>query len=210
MADERPILVTGAGGGVGGVGRTVVSLLRERGLRVRAMVHHDDDRARALRTIGAEVVAGDLTHPGDVARALDGCGRLLFCMGVSADYLEGSVVVAAVARSLGTLEVLVNLSQMTVSQMTLTSTESLGSSGCTGSRSRCSTGRTSPWFTSARRSSSRIQCSAPSPRGRSPSAGSSPCPSAPVAAPRWQRPTSRGWSPRSCSTRGPTRTGCTS
>jgi uncharacterized protein YbjT (DUF2867 family) len=123
MADERPILVTGAGGGVGGVGRTVVSLLRETGRPVRAMVHHDDDRACALRTVGAEVVVGDLTHPGDVARALEGCGRMLFCMGVSADYLEGAVVVTAVARSLGTLEVLVNLSQMTVSQMTLTSTE---------------------------------------------------------------------------------------
>ena len=33
MADERPILVTGAGGGVGGVGRTVVWLLRERSVQ---------------------------------------------------------------------------------------------------------------------------------------------------------------------------------
>ena len=60
MAESGLILVTGAGGGVGGVGGQVVALLRQRGRAVRAMVHHDDDRADALRALGADVVVGDL------------------------------------------------------------------------------------------------------------------------------------------------------
>ena len=39
------------------------------------------------------------------------------------DYLQATAVVCAVARESGGLEVIVNMSQMTVSQMTLTSTE---------------------------------------------------------------------------------------
>jgi hypothetical protein len=41
-------LVTGAGEGVGGVGRAVVGLLRQRDLPVRALVDHQDERADAL------------------------------------------------------------------------------------------------------------------------------------------------------------------
>jgi uncharacterized protein YbjT (DUF2867 family) len=62
-------LVTGAGGGVGGVGRRVVGLLRERDLPVRAFVHRDDDRAEALRALGADVFVGDLARPSAVAEA---------------------------------------------------------------------------------------------------------------------------------------------
>src|SRR5689334_18076447 len=59
-----PILVTGAAGSVGAVGRTVVEILRQRDLPVRAMVRRDDERAEALRATGAEVVVGDLTRAG--------------------------------------------------------------------------------------------------------------------------------------------------
>lgn len=120
---DAPILVTGAGGGVGSVGRTVVALLRERGMPVRAMVHRDDERAETLRSLGAQVVAGDLTSPSDVSGALDGVTRMLFIMGVSPSYLEATATVATVARAVGALEALVNISQMTVSQMSAVSTE---------------------------------------------------------------------------------------
>jgi uncharacterized protein YbjT (DUF2867 family) len=123
VVDNDPILITGAAGGVGGVGRTVVSLLRERDLPVRAMVHREDDRASALRALGAEVVVGDLTQPSDVAHALEGCRRMFFSMSVSLSYLEAAATVASVGRALGTLEALVAISQMTVSQMTWASTE---------------------------------------------------------------------------------------
>ncbi len=123
MAEHAPILVTGAGGGVGGVGGMVVRFLRDQGHPVRAMVHHDDERAEPLRALGAEVVAGDLTNPADVARVLDGCRRVYFGMSVAASYLEAAATVASVARAGGGLEVLVSISQMTVSQMTPVSTE---------------------------------------------------------------------------------------
>ncbi|MBO3677007.1 NAD(P)H-binding protein [Streptomyces sp. NEAU-YJ-81] len=117
-----PILVTGAAGSVGGIGRTVVEELRRRDLPVRAMVHREDERADALRATGAEVVAGDLARAPDVVRAMEGCGRMYFGMSVSSRYLEATVTTAAVAREYARLEVLVNMSQMTVSQMDLTST----------------------------------------------------------------------------------------
>jgi uncharacterized protein YbjT (DUF2867 family) len=114
------ILVTGAAGRVGGVGRTVVELLRERGLPVRALVHRDDDRAAALRAMGAEVVVGDLARIEDVSRALDGVRRIYFGLSVSSEHLQVAVTMAALARALGNCEVFVNVSQMTVSQMSAT------------------------------------------------------------------------------------------
>lgn len=116
-------LITGAGGGIGGVSRTVVDELRSRGEQVRAMVHRDDERADSLRAVGAEVVVGDLTEPQDVVDAMAGADRMFFSMSVSPDYLQATAVVCAAALESGRLEVLVNMSQMTVSQMTLTSTD---------------------------------------------------------------------------------------
>jgi len=118
MAENGSILVTGAAGQLGAVGRTVTGLLLERGLPVRAMVRREDDRAAALRAAGAEVVVGDLLEPADVARVVSGCRRVYFGMSVSAGYLEATVLMAAVARDVG-VHALVNMSQMTVSQMSL-------------------------------------------------------------------------------------------
>jgi len=96
----------------------VSRLLLDRGFRVRAMVHREDDRAAALRAAGAEVVVGDLLEPTDVYRVVSGCQRVYFGMSVSPRYLEASVIMAAVAREVG-VKALVNMSQMTVSQMTI-------------------------------------------------------------------------------------------
>jgi uncharacterized protein YbjT (DUF2867 family) len=121
---ESPIyLITGAGGGVAGISPQVVARLLGRGETVRAMVHHDDSRADALRAQGAEVIAGDLTNPVDVFAAMSGVTRMFFNMSVSPDYLQATAVVCVAATELDNLEVLVNMSQMTVSQMTPTSTE---------------------------------------------------------------------------------------
>jgi NAD(P)H dehydrogenase (quinone) len=118
---HEPILVTGAAGQLGAVGRTVASLLLARGLPVRAMVRREDDRAAALRAAGAEVVIGDLLESADVYRVVNGSRRIYFGMSVSAGYLEATVTMAAVAREVG-VDALVNMSQMTVSQMSIQNT----------------------------------------------------------------------------------------
>ena len=117
-ADSGPILITGAAGQLGAVGRTLTGLLLGHGFPVRAMVRREDDRAEALRASGAEVVVGDLLEPADIHRAVNGCRRAYFGMSVSTGYLEASVMMAAVAREAG-LDALVNMSQMTVSQMSI-------------------------------------------------------------------------------------------
>jgi NAD(P)H dehydrogenase (quinone) len=120
MSIRGPILVTGAAGRVGGVGRMIVEKLRQRDLPVRALVRREDERADAIRALGVEVVVGDLTHAEDVARALSGCQRIYFGMSLSPAYLEATAGAAAAARENGALDVFVNMSQMTVSQMNLT------------------------------------------------------------------------------------------
>jgi uncharacterized protein YbjT (DUF2867 family) len=118
MVDSDLVLIPGAGG----VGRTVIDQLRAQDVPVRVMVRRDDDRAVELRALGADVVLGDLTRPESVAAALEGVGRMYFAMPVSPDHLLAATVVATVAREHGELAGLVGMSQMTVSQMTATST----------------------------------------------------------------------------------------
>ena len=125
MTDNGPILVTGAAGQLGAVGRTVCGLLRDRGLPVRAMVRREDDRAAALRAVGAEVVVGDLLEPADVSRVVSGCRRVYCGMSGSAGYLEATVTMAVAAREVG-VDAVVNMSQMTVSEMSIQNTTSSG------------------------------------------------------------------------------------
>ena len=118
---DSPILVTGAAGAVGGIGRNLTELLLARGHKVRALVRREDERADALRRIGAEVVQGDLTDLASMHRAIEGTRRIYFGMSVSPAYLEATVNTAAVARHHG-VEAFVNMSQMTVSQMSIDET----------------------------------------------------------------------------------------
>jgi uncharacterized protein YbjT (DUF2867 family) len=120
-AHDGPILVTGAGGAIGGIGRNVTTSLLAKGYKVRALVRQDDDRANELRRLGAEVVVGDLTDLASMHRAIEGCSRVYFGMSVSAAYLEATVNFAAVARHHG-VEAIVNMSQMTVTEMSITQT----------------------------------------------------------------------------------------
>lgn len=116
--------MTGAAGAIGGVGRNVTEFLLAKGHKVRALVRREDERADVLRRLGAEVVKGDLTNLDSMHRAIEGCGRIYFGMSVSAAYLEATINTAAVARHHG-VEAFVNMSQMTVSQMSINeSTES--------------------------------------------------------------------------------------
>lgn len=126
MTNNHPILVTGATGNIGAVGRKVVKILLEQKCPVRALVHRLDQRSQELSDWGAEVVAADLTHGADVVRALKDCRRMYFGMSGSPSYLQATVIAAAAAKEIHDFEVLVNISQMTVSQMSLTNmTDSL-------------------------------------------------------------------------------------
>ena len=74
----NPILVTGAAGRVGGIGRSVTELLLKQGKAVRAMVRNEDERAQALRDMGAEIVVGDLLDLDSMHRAIVGCDTMYF------------------------------------------------------------------------------------------------------------------------------------
>src|SRR3954454_23265081 len=76
MAENGSILVTGAAGQLGAVGRTVTGLLLARRLPVRASARREDARAPALRAAGAEVVVAHLLEPADVHRVVGGCRRV--------------------------------------------------------------------------------------------------------------------------------------
>src|SRR6266571_1372648 len=110
---DKPILVTGAAGDIGAIGRHVTQMLLAKGHKVRALVRREDARADALRALGAEVVLGDLTDLASLHRAVEGCARIYFGMSVSEAYLAATVNIAAVARHHG-VEAIVNMSQMTV------------------------------------------------------------------------------------------------
>src|SRR6516162_4510874 len=96
-SQTTPILVTGAAGAVGSIGRNLAEMLLAKGHIVRALVRREDGRAEFLRQLGAEVMQGDLTDLTSMHRAIEGCQRIYFGMSVSADYLAATVNAAAVA-----------------------------------------------------------------------------------------------------------------
>src|SRR5258708_6774623 len=115
------ILITGAAGRVGAVGRTVTELLLKQGKAVRAMVRNEDERAQALRGMGAEVVVGNLLDLDSMHRAIAGCETMYFGMSVSDAYLAATVNAAVVAKHHG-VKAFINMSQMTGAQLSITET----------------------------------------------------------------------------------------
>lgn len=69
------VLVIGANGGVG---RRLLSVLRDQGHEAVAMIR-DADQAPAMRALAAEPVVGDLE--GEFARHLEGCDAVVFTAG---------------------------------------------------------------------------------------------------------------------------------
>src|SRR5258708_34333481 len=96
-----PILVTGAAGRVGAVGRTVTELLLKQGKAVRAMGRTEDERAHALRGLGAGVVVGDLLDLDSMHKVIAGCETMSFGMSVSDAYLAPPVIAAPCATRHG-------------------------------------------------------------------------------------------------------------
>jgi nucleoside-diphosphate-sugar epimerase len=77
-----PDLVTGA---TGLLGSHIAEKLTSRGLRVRALVRPDSD-VRFLRTLGVDLVVGDLTDPSSCERAVRGVGVVYHCAAKVGDW----------------------------------------------------------------------------------------------------------------------------
>jgi NAD(P)H dehydrogenase (quinone) len=118
MPKRPPILITGAGGDVGSVSRTMIDMLLENQCPVRAFVRRDDERAEALRRAGAQVFVGDLLNVADVAAALKGCRCVYFGMSLNPYYTDATIQMAAAARAQGDIEVFVNISEFEQDFMT--------------------------------------------------------------------------------------------
>lgn len=118
MSKRNPILITGAGGEVGSVSKTIVNMLLNEQHPVRAFVKRDDERAEALRGAGAQVFVGDLLNVADVAAALKGCRRVYFSMSLNPYYADATILMAAAARAQGNIEAFVNISEFEQSFMT--------------------------------------------------------------------------------------------
>src|SRR2546422_5219817 len=104
---QKTFLVTGATGDTGGY---TVEQLMERGHAVRALAHREDDRAKRLGKMGAEVVSGDFLKFNDVRAAMRGVRGAYFCYPIRPGILQATAYFAQAAKEAG-LECVVNMSQ---------------------------------------------------------------------------------------------------
>jgi uncharacterized protein YbjT (DUF2867 family) len=97
------ILVVGATGRVGGA---AVRHLLDAGYEVRALVR-GAGKGKTLRSLGAEIIEGDVTKPGTLAPALDGCAGVFSALsstterGAQEVEYRGNVNLLSAARGAG-------------------------------------------------------------------------------------------------------------
>jgi hypothetical protein len=72
-------------------------------------VRNEDERAQALRDMGAEVVVGNLLDLDSMHRVIAGCETMYFGMSISANYLAATVNTAVVAKHHG-VKAFINMS----------------------------------------------------------------------------------------------------
>ncbi|MFF3564693.1 NmrA family NAD(P)-binding protein [Streptomyces sp. NPDC002574] len=106
--DDRLFLITGATGRTG-VG--TVNLLLERGHGVRALVHREDGRSRALADAGAEIAVADLHDLDAVTAAVRGVTGAYLCHPILPGLIEATACFARAATGAGVRSV-VNMSQI--------------------------------------------------------------------------------------------------
>ncbi|MEJ2556007.1 MAG: NAD(P)H-binding protein [Anaerolineae bacterium] len=93
---QKKILVLG---GTGMLGQPVARRLKEEGYQVRVLVR-DVEKARKLLDASFETVQGDVTDPGSLERAMEGCHGVHISVGGPVDQLSAENV-AALAPKLG-------------------------------------------------------------------------------------------------------------
>jgi NAD(P)H dehydrogenase (quinone) len=103
----KTVLISGA---TGDTGRPAVSESIALGLKVRALVHSVDERAKALADLGAEVVEGDLLDINTVRPAMEGVDAAYFVWPVQPGLIHATVNFAQAAKEAG-VGAVINLSQ---------------------------------------------------------------------------------------------------
>jgi NAD(P)H dehydrogenase (quinone) len=104
---SKKVLISGA---AGDTGRAAVREAISLGLSVRAMVHGKDARSEALRTLGAEVVLGDLLEIDTVRAAMESVDAAYFVWPVAPGLIHATVNFAQAAKEAG-VSAVINLSQ---------------------------------------------------------------------------------------------------
>jgi NAD(P)H dehydrogenase (quinone) len=106
--NEAEILVGGATGRTGGA---AIDTLLEMGMRVRAYVRFDDDRAEALRRRGVDVAVGGLTDIDDIRAAMEGIRSAYFLHPIAPGIIGAAAYFAQAAKEAG-VTAIVNMSQI--------------------------------------------------------------------------------------------------
>jgi len=106
--NEAEILVGGATGRTGGA---AIDTLLEMGMRVRAYVRFDDDRAEALRRRGVDVAVGGFTDIDDIRAAMEGIRSAYFLHPIAPGIIGAAAYFAQAAKEAG-VTAIVNMSQI--------------------------------------------------------------------------------------------------
>ena len=106
--ESKIFLVTGA---TGDTGSKVIQFLLEKGYKIRAFVHRNDERSAKLAELGAEVVVGDLLDFQSVRPALDGVSGAYFVYPIAPGLIEATAFFAQ-AASEAHVPHIVNMSQI--------------------------------------------------------------------------------------------------
>lgn len=109
MSDKPKILIAGAAGRTGSI---ATRMLLERGYPVRAMVRTDDERARKLSDLGAEIFVGDYLDLRSVRRAFEGVKRAYFVYPMQPGLVEATANYSMAAIE-AKAEFILNISQRT-------------------------------------------------------------------------------------------------
>lgn len=102
----KTFLVTGSTGATGG---PTVQFLLEKGHRVHALVHREDERSQKLKDMGAEIFVGDLLSLKQVRLAMAGVDGAYFVYPLSSGLIEAAAIFAQAALE-NNVEHVVNMS----------------------------------------------------------------------------------------------------
>jgi len=105
---SKPFLITGA---TGSTGRNVVESLLERGHKVRAFVHKNNEQSSQLQQLGAEIAVGDLLDFKMIRPALEGISGAYFVYPIVQGIVDATAYFAQAAKE-ATVSTVVNMSQV--------------------------------------------------------------------------------------------------